>query len=92
MSLTPAGCESSPSACSSSEGACFGLFQRAGSLCTQRRCRAGSALPGSAPEFSELLQAPAPLLCLAEVAGMGWALLVPVQRGEEVTAGPCGML
>lgn len=54
--------------------------------------QAGSAFPGSAPEFSELLRAPALLLSLAEVAGMGWALLVPVQRGEEVTAGPCGML
>lgn len=43
-------------------------------------------------EFSALLRAPALLLSLAEVAGMGWALLVPAQRGEEVTAGPCGML
>lgn len=39
--------------------------------------QAGSALPRSAPEFSVLLRAPALLLFLAEVAGMGWALLLP---------------
>lgn len=54
--------------------------------------QAGSALPCSAPEFSVLLRAPALLLFLAEVAGMGWALLLPAWRGEEVTAGPCRML
>lgn len=91
MSLTPAGCEPSPSARSSFEGAGFGLCEE-----PARCARSGAAGWHSPSRLSSRVfsapAGPARLLFLAEVAGMGWAPLVPAQRGGEVTAGPRGML